>query len=492
MFEHLPAILTTLLFVLHWVILIGLTLRIILKRRATGVSLAWLLLITTVPYVGAVVYLLVGELWLPRRRIKKALLSREELRDVVSSIEDRWELRDDQLPDLARGLNAQSNVPLGLSALGGNRVQLFSECDPCLAAMIEDIDQAQHCVNMLYYIWESPGAVAGVEEALIRAAKRGVRCRLLLDSAGCRGFIQSPRAIEMRRAGVEIVEALPVGKLRIQLKRIDIRNHRKIVAIDHRIGYTGSMNMADPRYFNVGKGVGQWIDVMARVEGPAAKVLDITMALDWAIEDTRHESESTRDLLEAIRQAVPVEAAGEIAAQIVPSGPDQAALLIHQMLITLIYNTRKRLVITTPYFIPGEAMLQAITSAAHRGVRVTLVVPSKIDSVLVRHASKAYFDDLLQAGVEIFEFDGGLLHSKVVTADDDVAMLGSVNMDKRSFSINFEISMFVYNKWVLDELRALQEAYIRDSQRVELRDWGERPLHDRVLQNAIQLLAPIL
>ena len=492
MLDHFLAILPTLAVILHWGIIFGLGLRIILKRRASGVSLAWLLLVTSVPFVGAFIYLLVGELWLPHRRIKRAVSGREALKDVVESIEDRWELADADLPDLARSLNAQSNVPLGLSALGGNSVEVYDSCVPCLDAMIEDIDAAKLSVNMLFYIWQSHGAVSGVEDALIRAAKRGVRCRLLLDSAGSRGFLRGNRAREMRSAGIEIVEALPVGKLRIQLKRIDIRNHRKIVSIDHRVGYTGSMNMADPVYFNAGKGVGQWIDVMARVEGPAAKVLDITMALDWAIEDTGHESKSTRELLDSIKNADPVEAAGDTAAQIVPSGPDQAALLIHQMIVTLIYNAKRRLVITTPYFIPGDAMLEAIMGAAHRGVRVTLVVPQRIDSVLVRHASKAYYEDLLQAGVEIYAFRGGLLHSKIVTADDDVAMMGSVNMDRRSFSINFEISMFVYGAEKMDRLRTLQYAYVADSDRVELRAWRRRPVHAKVIQNAIQLLAPIL
>lgn len=492
MLDLLLSILPTLAVVLHWGIIVGLGLRIILRRRASGVTLAWFLLVTSVPFVGAFIYLMVGELWLPHRRIKRAISGRESLRDVVETIEDRWELADADLPDLARSLNAQSNVPLGLSALGGNRVEIFDECSPCLQRVIEDIDGAEQSVNMLYYIWQSLGAVAEVEQALIRAAERGVQCRLLLDSAGSRRFLKGPRARELRSAGVEIVEALPVGKLRIQLKRIDIRNHRKIISIDHRIGYTGSMNMVDPAFFNVGKGVGQWVDVMARVEGPAAKVLDITMALDWAIEDTRRESESTRALLESIKEAPPVQAAGSIAAQIVPSGPDQAALLIHQMLVTLIYNARRRLVMTTPYFIPGDAMLEAMISAAHRGVRVTLVVPRDIDSVLVRHASKAYYDDLLRAGVEIFAFRGGLLHSKIVTADDDVAMMGSVNIDRRSFSINFEISMFVYDPDTLDRLRGLQYGYIEDSDRIELGAWERRPVHTKVLQNAVQLLAPIL
>lgn len=492
MLEQLPALLTSTFVLLHWSIIFGLGLRILLIRKETGVSLAWMLLITSVPYFGGLVYLFVGELWLPRRRIKQAIESRKQLREVVQQIEDRWELFDDQIPDLARGLNAQSNVPLGLSALGGNSLELYSSFDSCIEAVVQDIDRAESAITMLFYIWESAGGVERVEDAILRAAERGVCCRLLLDSAGSRRFLKGPRAKRLRAARVEIHEALPVGKLRLQLKRIDIRNHRKIISIDHRIGYTGSMNMADPSFFNAKKGVGQWIDVMAKVEGPAAQVLDLTMALDWAIEDTQQLSTSTDELFESIRHAPRVQAAGDIAAQIVPSGPDQGAQLIHQMLVTLIYNTRRRLVITTPYFIPSEAMLEAITGAALRGVRVTIVMPEKSDSVLVHHASKAYFEDLLNAGVEVFLYQGGLLHSKTVTADDDVAMLGSVNMDKRSFGINFEISMFVYTRAFTQDLREVQSSYVNDSVRLELSSWGARPVHERAVQNAAQLLAPIL
>lgn len=492
MLEHLPSILTTLLLVLHWGIILGLGLRVSLKRRPTGSALAWLFLITTVPFVGAVIYLFVGEVWLPSRRIRRAREGREYLRDVAMGIEDRWELSDDKLPDIARHLNAQTNLPMGISALGGNSVELYDQCAKCIRAIVHDIDNARESVSMLFYIWHSQGLVREVEDALLRAVERGVRCRVLLDSAGSRRFLAGPQARRLRDVGVELAEALSVGRLRIQLKRIDIRNHRKIVVIDHRIGFTGSMNMADPAYFNVGKGVGQWIDVMARVEGPAARVLEMTLALDWATEADGAAKSGTEEFLNSIRDSTIQGSCGDIATQIVPSGPDQQGHLIHEMLITLMYNARKRMVMTTPYFIPDEAMLQAIRGAAHRGVRVTLVVPERIDSVLVRHASKAYFEDLLEAGVEVYQYRGGLLHSKTVSVDDDVVMLGSVNMDKRSFTINFEISMFVYHAAFLKDMRALQDSYIRDSIRIEPAAWSRRRVHERIIQNAIQLFSPLL
>ena len=176
----------------------------------------------------------------------------------------------------------------------------------------------------------------------------------------------------------------------------------------------------------------------------------------------------------------------------VPSGPDQDEQIIHEMLITLIYNAKTRLVLTTPYFVPSESMLQAMVSAAHRGVRVSLVVPERIDSVLVRHASRSYFQDLLEAGVELYAYKGGLLHAKTVTADHNVAMLGSVNMDLRSFSINFELSLFVYDSGFMGTLRELQASYIGNSDRIEIDEWAKRSLPSRLIENTMQLMAPIL
>lgn len=489
---HLVSFLTDIALLLHWGIIIGLGLRIILKRRPTGVSLAWFLLITSVPFIGAIIYLFVGELWLPHRRIKQYNASIKRLNTTSRYIEARWELSNDQLPALARGLNSHLDVPMGLSALGGNDMELYQTSAECIRAIVEDIDNAQQSVNMLFYIWISRGDPELVAQALIRAAQRGVACRVLVDSAGSREFARGALARSMRKAGVVVVEAMPVGMFRFLFERIDIRNHRKIVTIDHRIAYVGSMNMVDPRYFHTGKNVGQWIDIMARVEGPAARVLDMTIALDWAVESQLQPKNLPDSLIDALLKAEPIEARGDIPLQVVPSGPDQAPQLIHDMLLTLIYNASERLVITTPYFIPGESMMTAITAAAKRGVEVTLVVPERIDSFLVRHASKAYYQDLFAVGVEIQAYRGGLLHAKTVTADDSVALLGTVNMDKRSFWINFEISLFAYDPKTVMELRKVQESYIADSNPVDAKSWERRPLYSRVLQNAIQLLAPIL
>jgi len=482
-----PVIAATVL-VLHWVIVVGLGLRIILKRRPTGVSLSWFLVVASVPYFGALVYLMVGEVWIPKRRIRRYNAFKDSMAAQIEYIDQVWDIKGDALEPIARSLNALASKPLNISAIGGNSMKLFDTSTACFSSIVEDIDRAHSTVCMLFYLWDSKGEVRLVEEALIRAATRGVACRVMVDSAGNRKFARSKDAMAMRRAGVQVVETLPVGIFRMLFARIDIRNHRKIVTIDHDIGYTGSMNMVDPRFFHQMKGVGRWVDVMARVEGPGARVLDMTINLDWGIEMRDDPSGEIRSMT----PSSPVEPSGEIPLQIVPSGPDQAPRIIHDMLLTLIYNATDRLIITTPYFIPGEAMLTALTGASMRGVRVTLVVPKKIDSILVRYASKSYFEDLLDAGVEICLYRGGLLHAKTVTADGEVALLGTVNMDKRSFWINFEISLFAYEQGIVAELRGLQESYIRDADRVEGAQWRQRPVLFRIAENSVQLLSPIL
>lgn len=311
----------------------------------------------------------------------------------------------------------------------------------------------------------------------------------MIDGAGSAKFIKSRRIGELRAKGIEVLPLLGVGVLRVLFARIDIRNHRKIVTIDHKVGYTGSMNMVDPQFFHVKKNVGQWVDVMARVCGPAARVLDFTVRSDWAIETKQFENGFSLFEYEGVD---PIESAGSSVLQVVPSGPDQAPQIIHDMLLTLIYNSTQRLILTTPYFIPSEAMLTGLTAAARRGVAVTLVLPEKLDSYLVRHASKSYYEDLLESGVEIFHYKGGLLHTKTVTVDDEVALIGTVNMDKRSFWINFEISLFAYEQSDVKRVRELQESYIEHASSIQLNDWQSRPLHSRIVQGVVQLFGPVL
>ena len=492
----MTTVITAITLILHWLIILGLGSRILLKRKARGITFSWLLIIVSVPFFGAFAYLFVGELWLPHKRIKRYQSFRPYIERKTSALTKDWNINPGTLKPLAKILYTQAHNSFNLPALTGNDVKIYSNAPECFNEVIKDINAAQRSITMLFYIWDSSGFISEIEHALINAAARGIQCRVMIDSTGSARFLRSTNIRNLRASGIEITELLPVGRFRFLFKRIDIRNHRKIIAIDHQIAYSGSMNMVDPSCFGAKKGVGRWVDVMARIQGPASGLLELLAMLDRAIErqadQDRPVDHITEDDITLLAAPDPDAHPSGSSIQIVPSGPDQAPRVTHDMLLTLIYNAEDTLTITTPYFIPGESMLYALTAAALRGVEVTLIVPAKVDSKLVARASRSYFQDLLDAGVTIHQYQSGLLHSKTVTADNQVAMLGTVNMDKRSFWINFEVSMFLYDTKTVNDIQRLQHTYTQSSTPINPDQWSKRSIPSRLLDNLAQLISPIL
>lgn len=479
-----PAVFAWLTLVLHWGIIVGLGLRIVMKRRAAGVSLAWLTLVAVVPFAGAVLYLLVGELWLAGSRVRRAHALGDKYRARLRELRVESEATLDASEELARTLDAYASHGLGVPTLAGNEVEIFSEAGDAFEAMVRDIDEAKRRCLMLFFIWSLGGRADAVGEALIRAAKRGVECRVLLDAVGSRPFFGSDLARRMVEAGVHLRGSLVVGRLRSLLARIDLRNHRKILAIDGRVAYCGSLNLADPKYFKVEDG--PWVDMMARVCGPTAEALELIVQHDWWVEYGELESPPFEDVnIGAYRP-------GDVAIQVVSSGPGQTPRATQDMLMTMVYAAHTDLVITTPYFIPSEPMENALIAAARRGVRVVLVMPEHADSRLVQLASRSYFGELLDEGIEIWLFREGLLHAKTMSADGEVCMFGSANIDRRSFDVNFETSMFIYDRDVTTQLVALQRSYIERSTRITREAWQRRGLFRRAIEGATQLTAPLL
>jgi cardiolipin synthase A/B len=278
-----------------------------------------------------------------------------------------------------------------------------------------------------------------------------------------------------------------VGLLRAIFVRFDLRLHRKIVVIDGHTGYTGSMNLVDPRFFKSDVGVGPWIDAMARLRGPAVEALAITFLEDWELEtgEGALKPEFTGD-------ASPTPARGSAVVQVVPSGPVASAESILSVLLMTIYDARDELVLTTPYFVPDESLVTALQSAARRGVDVTLIVPALVDSKLARLASRPHQGALLEAGVRIAQFEGGLLHTKSVTVDGKRSLFGSLNLDPRSMVLNFEITLSVYDHEFTRALRALQQTYIERSSFMDLNAWRNRPPLRRFVEDAARLLSPLL
>ncbi|MDL5046606.1 cardiolipin synthase [Oscillatoria amoena NRMC-F 0135] len=457
-----------------------------MRRRPVGVSLAWLSVIFLVPYIGILLYLLIGEVRLAEKRARMTSRVLRPFTEWLRSLKPRHPDVIAALSPMSRSLLNQAYRMTGFPALTGNRIELLGGADEVFPRLIGDIRAAQSCCNLQFYIFVPGGKVDGIVEALADAVTRGVKCRLLVDSLGSADFLKSDAPGKLRARGIEVTEALHANFFRALFWRQDVRNHRKIVTIDEQIAYTGSLNMADPATFKADAGVGHWVDAMVRIEGPAVESLEGVFLGDWEIE---HGDDGVRAEY-GLQSNIPD--CGDQIIQTIPSGPDQAHKAIHDVLISSMYSSVRELVVTTPYFVPSETMLEALCSASLRGVNVTLIVPARNDSRMVFHASRSNYDDLMAAGVRIAEFDGGLLHTKSVAIDGEVCLFGSVNLDQRSFWINFEVTQLVFDRGFTEQIRRLQDTYLKDSKLIDPEQWKKRPFRKRLVDNTFRLMGPLL
>lgn len=488
---------STLVLLTDLLIRVALSLRVIMRKRPYGVSLAWLIVILLVPFIGGFFYLLFGENRIPERRAERSRIANSHYQQWLTTLKLRapvnWEERNPECVPIHR----QAETLVGLPAMAGNSLMLLTSPQTILESIIHEIDRATSTCHLQFYIWENGGCVDQVTEALIRAAKRGVTCRILLDSIGSRDFLKGRTVRQMRDAGIKIRESLPAGLFKMLFSRIDIRNHRKIVVIDGKVAFTGSQNMVDPAVFKMSAGVGNWVDVMVRVEGPVVESLAGTFISDWLLESD-HDNFQPKDLLsdiETVRKRGDINlcpSIGHSAIQLVPSGPGFAPEAIHSLLLTTIYAARKEIILTTPYFIPDEPLLAALKAAAQRGIDVKIIVPSKNDSRLVHYASRARYEELYKAGVQLFLFHGGLLHSKTITVDRSFSLFGSVNLDMRSFWLNFEATLFIYCEEFTQRLYELQKSYLKYSDEPDIIEFAARGVWEQLKENTVLLISPIL
>jgi cardiolipin synthase len=473
----------------HAVIVVAISVRVIMKRPATGVALAWLLLVAVLPFAGAVLYLIIGERRIGLERAQRITGLRTGFRKLAEAALHEG-IRDvdwSRHASAAEGMGRLGRSLCGAPTVCGSRFEMFDDTHEILGAIVRDVDAAQTSVLMEFYIWNEGGAADAVLEAVIRAAQRGVSCRLLIDALGARPWWKGQQPGRLRDAGVLVQAALPVGFFRTFVGRTDLRVHRKIVVVDNKVAWTGSMNLVDPRFFKQDSGVGEWVDAMVRLKGAVVAPLAVTLIGDWILET----GESLGDLVaSAGLQLVQPEGPADI--QVIPSGPGQSDDGLLQMMLALIHAARDELIMTTPYLVPDESLLRAIRGAAARGVKVSLIVPEKVDSFLTRYASRSYYDELLDVGVDICLFRRGLLHTKSIMVDGSLSMFGTVNLDMRSLWLNYEVALFVYDASFAKELRALQQRYRGNSDPLDAAAWGARSFRDRILENALRLFAPIL
>jgi cardiolipin synthase len=467
---------------------IGLIGRVLARKLPVSSTLAWSFLLIFLPFGGVILYLLIGENRLGSKRLARhasidADLEERALAHWKGGATD-WTDECQPFDQVARLCGSVTGLP----PLKGNALTLMGDSDAVLDALIADIDAAQHHVHMCYYIWSTQGTgPRKVAQAIARAAKRGVQCRILVDAVGSSDFLESDDRDRMREAGAQVVAALPVNAFRALLVRIDLRNHRKATVIDGRIAYIGSQNINDSS-FNVrgSLGPGPWIDASVRIEGPAAQATSVMFLRDWELDS----HERVPSLAEYLPDLGEVSEGGVV--QLTPSGPGSGPLAIQQAILTTIYAAREELIITTPYFVPDDATRSAIEAAAKRGVQVTLVVPKKVNSPLVALASKSEYGNLLRAGVRIQRHRPGLLHAKTITVDRRFAMIGSVNLDMRSFWLNFEVSLFLYDTDFASQVRWLQTKYCDTSDELVMSEWSRRSIVEKAAEHIARLFGPLL
>ena len=474
------------LVLLHVLIQVALIVRVLLRtHREPASRIAWIVVIISLPVVGILAYLLLGETNIGRRRVAR-------MHEVVSRLPDVSE---------ATGMDAkifQLDVPShyaqifqagktvnGFDPVGGNRARLMKDSNASIDSMVDDIDAAKQHVHLIFYIWLADNNGRKVFDALRRAAARGVTCRAMADGMGSHAMIGSKYWHDMRESGVHLGVALPIGNplLRPLIGRIDLRNHRKIVVIDNLITYCGSQNCADPEFLVKAK-YAPWVDAMMRFEGPIARQNQYLFASDW-------QSETGEDISSYLRQPMLSPAAG-FPAQVIGTGPTVRYSAMPEMFETLMYAARRELVVTTPYFVPDEAMQAALCASARRGVDTIVVFPARNDSWIVAAASRSYYCNLLSAGVRIFEYEGGLLHTKSLTIDGEVTLIGSANMDRRSFELNYENNILFYDPSLTAEMRQRQDSYIAKSHRVSSEMVASRSWWHKLWYNAIAMLGPVL
>ncbi len=477
-----------------WAIRLALGVRLICSKRSVPVILSWMVLVFTLPIPGAIVYLLVGENRLGALRQRERQQMTSQIKPLLAR---RWGERGLIVQALTLGDRAapvaKSSTAVGLvPPLRGNRLQLIASPDDYLTLLIRDIDAATSHCHLLYYIWMKGGRADEVAQALIRAARRGVECKLLVDDVGSRPFLRSAMVDTLREAGVRVQEALPAGVFRALLNRLDLRNHRKIAVIDGLVAYMGSQNLTDNTFhYRKARKLGPWIDASVRVEGPAVQALAMTFLTDWAVEVDEdvpiHEKYLPKEAEEAM-----LEPGGAIA-QVVPTGPSPTSrAAMREAFLAAIYSATKELILSTPYFAPDEATDAALQAAARRGVVVTLILPRRSDHWIVDHAGRAHIEPMLDAGVRVFQFRHGLLHAKTMVVDGAIALIGSANLDMRSFWLNYEVALLAYDAPFAADLRHLQLDYIQNSHEVDADAWAKRDGWERLKEGVARLFGPLL
>ncbi len=483
----------------NWITILGilsyliglLALFIIPANRKPGEATAWLLLIFLAPILGAVLFLLLGNPKLSQWRRDQQRTMNEHIKDAAEKAEQIPALAPIIDPPLPMHFEPHVNLIArltGMPVMAGNTVELLPDYIGAVDQIVRDIDAANHFVHLEYFMLADDTIGSRVIDALVRAQERGVVCRVLMDHLS-NFLLERPVLRRLGAAGIPVVRMLPLNPFDNQWNRLDLRNHRKIVVVDGTVAITGSQNLIEDTYHkrsNIRNGI-HYIELVVRVTGPIVREFNAVFITDWY-----SESQELLDERGAPETRVRTPVTGSVLCQVLPSGPGFDFDNNLMLFVALLHAARQRITIVNPYVVPEETLLLALTSAAQRGVDVTLIVSETGDQFLVYHAQGSYYEELLKAGVKIYRYRPPvILHSKSITIDDDIAVISSSNLDIRSLQLNLEVTLVCYDTNVVADMRELEEEYLRCSNPLELEAWQARPLHTKLFDNLARLTSAL-
>lgn len=455
-----------------------LMLPVVANRSRPAAAIAWMLLLVELPWIGLVSYFLLGDNMVLRRLAKTYCQRIKEIRSFHDSTTQSPHLLNSPPESLALATVTERLVCL--PAVVGNRVELLEHGGIVLNRLTADIETAADHVHLLFYIFRDDPTGRDVAEAIARAARRGIKVRLVVDAFGSRSL--------MRQLGpwlvtneVELKYLMPFNPFRRHHTRLDLRNHRKLAIIDGKVAYTGSQNI-EAKDFDENRPEA-WHDLVARITGPAVHQLQMVFTEDWYL--------AANEILEDHKLFPVMSPNGGIPVQAIPTGPTEPNTALRDILIAAIGSARESVIITSPYFIPDEPFLVALHLACLKGVKIDLLIPKHTDHAIVGAVARAYISTLIDSGVHI-HFHRGLLHSKTMSVDDQVSIIGTANFDRRSFFLHSELSLLLYGHKVTQKLRTIQDMYIAQSVPLEPSRWKKRSSVKRTRDNILKILSPIL
>jgi cardiolipin synthase len=475
------------LLIVYFIILLLVCLRIVFETYSSTKAWAYLFFCIFVPVIGILFYLAFGiNYWQKKLYTKKSTENdnmleelKKEIRQYKESEVDVTSFRGNDEGELAAMLLKDLQSPLTRH----NRVKLLLNGEEKFPELMQCLSEAKHHIHMEYYIYEEDEIGSAIIELLIKKAKEGVEVRFIYDDFGS-PTIKKKLEKRMHEAGIEIY---PFSKVLFYLlaNRINYRNHRKIVVIDGQTGFTGGINVSD-KYINKKPGQLYWRDTHVRIDGPGVYYLQYIFMTDWNF------CCGKKIKPESIYFNHNADVKEDVYVQIAGSGPDSVQPSILFSVLQAIYLAKKEILITTPYFIPGDAVVHALRTAALSGLTVKLLVPGKCDSKLVNAASKAHYKDLLIAGVEIYVYNKGFVHAKTLVTDGTLSMIGTANMDHRSFELNFEVNAIIYDAPFAEKMRAVFFEDMKFTEKLNAEEWYQRSILTQLPEKFARLLSPSL